>query len=946
MADWLGGEDDLEQRERLAALAGDVGIALTRSGKLQQVLQQCAAALVRNLDAAFARIWTLDAEANVLELAASQGQYTHLDGPHSRVPVGKFKIGRIAEERVPHLTNSVIGDPRVGDQEWATREGMISFAGYPLIVEDDLVGVMALFARHTLSPAVLRVMAAISNGIALSIRQKRDDEALRLSEARKTAILDTAIDCIITIDSNRRILEFNPAAERTFGYTKEAAAGKILEQLIVPPHSRDDYLRETEPYIVGEVVGPLRGQRMVISAMRSDGSEFPAELAIIRIPIEGSALFTVYLRDITERRNAEAERELLLARAEAAQRSYRMLAEAIPQQVWTAGTDGHLDYVNQRCADYFMSTPSELLGSGWLNVLHADDTQNCITTWNRSLTTGEPYEVEFRLLRASDNAYRWHLGRAVAMRDEAGAIVRWLGTNTDIHDRRQAEQDLREAKAAADSANLAKSQFLASMSHELRTPLNAVIGYSEMLQEEAEESGFPNFIPDLQKIHRAGGYLLTLINNVLDLSKIEAGKMELFLEEFDIGDVVRAATDTVQPLLQRNGNTLEISCAPDIGRIHSDQTKVRQCLLNLLSNAAKFTDHGTVRLDVERSRGHILFRVADTGIGLSHEQIAKLFEPFSQIHTGRENAQQGTGLGLTITRRLAQMLGGDVSLESELGKGSVFTISLPARRTVERSQAPKLSKEPAAPRADLALVVEDDTTARDLMARLFRKQGYDAVFAESGLDAVRLARELRPTIITLDVIMPEIDGWSVLTALKADPDVCDIPVIMVTIVDNQKMGYALGATEYLTKPIDRRRMAAVLDKFRSHRTERLALLVEDDPDARALMHKVLRDHGWSVAEAENGVVALKQIERQTPELIILDLLMPEMDGFDFAFTVRKKDAWRAVPIIVVTSQDLTAKDRARLKGNVEAILSKGAYTMEELVREIEDLAGRAPAQTI
>ncbi|MCU1263390.1 MAG: hypothetical protein JWO80_6275, partial [Bryobacterales bacterium] len=783
-------ESEIEQRERLAALSSDVGIALTRSGTLQQVLSTCAQSLVRNLDAAFARVWTLNTQTNVLELVASEGLYTHIDGAHSRVPVGKFKIGLIAQGRKPHLTNSVTDDPRVSDQEWARSQGMVAFAGYPLIVEDELVGVMALFARRALTPAVLRAMETIAHGVALSIRQKLDDEALRTSEARKTAILDTALDSIITIDGERRILEFNPSAERTFGYSRHEAIGRVVEELIIPPHARGDYLRETEPYLFGEI-GPARGRRMEIAAMRSDGSEFPAELAIIRIPIHGAELFTVYLRDITERRRAEAERDRLLARAEAAQRSYQMLAEAIPQQVWTAQLDGRLDYVNQRCADYFGQTQAELVDSGWLHVLHPEDTQRCVEAWGRSLNSGELYEVEFRLLRASDGLYRWHLGRAVPMRDEAGAIIKWLGTNTDIHDRKQAEQSLQEAKAVADSANLAKSQFLASMSHELRTPLNAVIGYSEMLQEEAAESGFPNFIPDLQKIHRAGGYLLTLINNVLDLSKIEAGKMELFLEDFELGQLVGDVADTVQPLMQKNGNTLEVSCPDDIGSIRSDVTKVRQCLFNLLSNAAKFTDRGTVRLEVRRSHGHISLRVSDTGIGLSAAQIAKLFEPFSQVHTGREGSQPGTGLGLAITRRLAQMLGGDVSLESEPGKGSTFTISLPSDAMVSLPRAAQgLTNGAVVGRKDIALMVEDDVTARDLLMRLFRKEGYEAVIAETGLEALRLAKELRPTIITLDVIMPEMDGWAVLSALKADPDVRDIPVIMVTIIDNQKMGYA------------------------------------------------------------------------------------------------------------------------------------------------------------
>ncbi len=931
---------EIEQRERLSSLAGDVGIALTRSGTRAEVMRHCALALVRNLDAAFARIWVLNTETNILELVASEGMYRHLDGPHSRVPVGKFKIGLIAEERKPHLTNQVVGDPRVGDQDWARREGMVAFAGYPLIVQDELVGVMALFARHALGPLVLQAMDTIAHGIALSIRQKRDDEALRASDARKSAILDAALDCLITIDHEHRILEFNPAAERTFGYRREEALGRVVEKLIFPPQSRGLYLRETEPNLFGKE-GPARGLRMEITAMRARGDEFPAELAIIRIPVAGSALFTLYLRDITERKRAEEEREQLLARAEAAQRSYRLLAESIPQQVWTAQPDGHLDYVNQQCADYFQRTPIELIGAGWLTVLHPEDTARCIEIWNRSLRSGEPYEIEFRLLRAKDHTFRWHLGRAVAMRDEAGNIVKWLGTNTDIDDRKQAEQALQEAKAAADAANLAKSQFLASMSHELRTPLNAVIGYSEMLQEEAVEQGFPNFVPDLQKIHRAGGYLLTLINNVLDLSKIEAGKMEVFLEDFDVAAMIRGVADTVQPLVQKNGNTLEVSVQEGVGPLRSDGTKVRQCLLNLLSNAAKFTSHGQISLVVGRQGADIFFRVADTGVGLSQAQIVKLFEPFSQVHAGREGSTPGTGLGLAITRRLAQILGGDIALESEPDKGSVFTLFLPAENRAGTAPGIEaVTNDGAVTHSDVVLLVEDDATARDLMIRLFHKEGFETVIADNGADALRLARELRPTIITLDVIMPGMDGWAVLNALKADPEVCDIPVIMVTIIDDQKTGYALGATEYITKPIDRKRMSVVLSKYRSRHEKRPALVVDDSADDRALMRRVLEEAGWAVTEAENGAIGLNAMREAQPELILLDLLMPVMDGFEFAFTVRKNEEWRGVPIIVLTAQDLTALDKARLNGDVEAILSKGAYTIDELLREIRDLAVR------
>ena len=933
----------LQERERLATLYGDVGLALTRSGSLRDVLHSCAAAVVRNLDAAFARIWTLNPHTNILELETSVGLYTHLDGPHSRVPVGQFKIGLIAAERKPHLTNAVVGDPRVGDQDWARREGMVAFAGYPLVVEDQLVGVLAMFARQTLSPVVLQALETVAHGTALLIKQKNDEEARRGSEKRKTAILETALDCIITIDHSGTVLEFNPAAERTFGYTRDQALGRKMLELIIPKELRERHARDVADYLSGSS-RPQFESRFETTAMRADRSEFPIELAVVRISMDGNDLFTIFLRDITERRDAEQEHQRLLASAEAAQYRYREVAEAMPQQVWTARPDGALDYLNQRGLDYFRKSSKELLANGWIGVVHPTDAPAAVARWGACLQSGEPYEVEFRLAEGDAGEYRWHLGRAVAIRDNSGAIVRWIGTNTDIQDRKKVEEDLQEAKAVADSANQAKSQFLASMSHELRTPLNAVIGYSEMLQEEAAERGLTELVPDLQKIHRAGGYLLNLINNVLDLSKIEAGKMELFLEHVDVAAMLDDIASTVESLVGRHENQLEVVCAPGVGTIHSDLTKIRQCLLNLLSNAAKFTDHGTIRLEAWRTRAGsgdvVMLRVTDTGVGLSPEQVQQLFEPFAQFHSGRETRREGTGLGLAITRRLCQLLGGEVALESEVGKGSAFTITLPAEAPIAAPgpQAPESQQATGAPSGDTVLMVDDDPVSRELMARFLRKEGYRPVPAGNGEEALRLAKHLRPRIITLDVMMPGMDGWAVLAALKADPEVADIPVIMVSVVDNKNLGFALGATDYLTKPIDRKRLLVILERYCRVGLPGPVLLVEDDEASRAVMRKAVHDAGWNLIEAEDGIAALRLMEEQTPMLILLDLLMPNMDGFEFARTVRSDERWRTIPIIVSTAQDLSNADRTRLAGHVEAVLAKGAYTREELLREIRELS--------
>jgi len=525
----------------------------------------------------------------------------------------------------------------------------------------------------------------------------------------------------------------------------------------------------------------------------------------------------------------------------------------------------------------------------------------------------------------------------------------------DITRRKQQQEELAEARDRALEANRTKSAFMANMSHELRTPLNAIIGYSELLIDEAEDTQAAprqaSLIPDLQKIHAAGKHLLELINDVLDLSKIEAGKMPLSLETFDIGTLVRGVASTIQPLLENNANTLEVQCDDDLGSMHADQTKVRQILFNLLSNACKFAERGTITLVVTRQIGseeegqRIQMRVSDTGIGMTAEQLGKLFQAFSQADASIQQKYGGTGLGLALSRHFAQMMGGDIAVESERGKGSTFTVTLPttvAGPVRDEAATATLITEPARAgdtrRVPAVLVIDDDPAARELLRRTLVKEGFQVETAAGGREGIRRAHELHPDAITLDVLMPDMDGWAVLTALKADSDLADIPIIMLTILDQEDLGYTLGASDYLMKPVDAQRLTSVLQKYRHNDPAHPVLIVEDDADTRQMLRRIIENRGWAAAEAENGRAALERLGEAVPSVILLDLMMPEMDGFELVDELRRREEWKSIPVVVITAKDLTAEDRSRLNGHVTKILQKGAsprgYPRDELLAEV------------
>lgn len=949
---------ELKRSEEQAALL-DTLRALSGELELGRVLYAVLERAVALLKVTGGELAIFDEAAAELVIAASHKMA--VSSVDSRMKVGEGAMGHVAKTHEPLII------PRY--QEWAGRsenyahDTVQGVLAAPLLIGSRLVGVIAIVESNpdrVLGDEELRLIELFAPQAAVAIENARLFAAEHRRAEEQEALLDTLRDLageqelepvlqgvleravsllgvmggeLATYDDFRNELvivashgmEHNGVGTRVS--LDSGAMGHVArtgEPIIIPSYQEwegrsPDYHQTSVQTVVGLPL--LIGNRLVgaIAAVHSDpGRTFDEEdLRLLNLFAPQAAIAIENVRLY-----------------ESAQRFYAALVSNNPVAVANLDQEFRVTSCNPAFLHLFGYEEEEVVGVDLDSLVATEQTQSEAADYTQKTLSGEIASGIGQRRRKDGSLVDVELISIPVM--VSGEAVGFIAMYHDITELRQARRD-------ADAANRSKSQFLANMSHELRTPLNAIIGYSEMLQEEAEEAGQDEFIPDLSKIYTAGRHLLSLINDILDLSKIEAGKTELYLESFDLGTLIEDVEATVQPLVGKNDNTLEVEVGAEIGSMHADLTKVRQILLNLLSNASKFTENGVIRLRVSPQGDDVLMAVEDSGIGMTEEQLAGLFQAFSQAEASTSKNYGGTGLGLVISRSFCRMMGGDITVKSTPGVGTTFTVRIP--RIVRPEEA--TSDAPVADRAGsgfagTVLVIDDDPNVHDLLQRALSKKGFRVESALDGATGLARARELVPDAILLDVLMPGMDGWSVLSALKADDGLAGIPVVMVTMVDEQNLGFSLGATDYLTKPVEPARLTSILRRL-CPGPDATVLIVDDDLSVRERLSRMVEEGGMRAELAADGREGLDCLGNVQPHLVLLDLIMPNMDGFEFLSALREDPAWRELPVVVITSKELTTEDRTRLNGSVARVFQKDEVGAEALVGELHGILGQAMA---
>jgi PAS domain S-box-containing protein len=989
-------EAQLQERSRQAALGADVGFALTQEGTLRQILQRCTEALVRHLDAAFARIWVLDPNENDLELQASAGIYTHLDGAHSRIRVGDYKIGRIAQKGKPHLTNEVLDDPQISDPHWAQQEGMVAFAGYPLIVEQQVVGVMAIFARFPLSEVTLNAMAAVADQIAIGINRKQAEEALRVSQQQLKSILSSLQDAVWSLSPDDfGIVYVSPGVEWVYHRSvSEFLENPHLWWEVIYPEDRPKVQREWQAIREGKSIAWSLEYRIVLPGgeVRSVLDRAHAIFDVTGMPLRVDSIVT----DITERQRYEAalERE---------RQHLRQIITHAPVAMAMLDTEMcYLAHSNQWVTDYHLEI-EDLIGRSHYTVF-----PHLSSHWReiyQQALQGEilsQNEEQFQLENGTIIHLRWVVQpwyvnpqpqdrlltptNPVAASSPTQPSIGGIVIVTQTIDRWV------EAREAALESTRLKSQFLANMSHEIRTPMNGVIGMTDLLLQTPLDAQQRDFVQTLQN---SGKNLLLLINDILDFSKLEAGEMRLTLLDFNLKTCLEELVNSLG--LQATTKELDLLTVIDEDvpiELKGDDSRLTQVLINLVGNAIKFTEQGEiiirVRLESEplvfsdrfESSGSLApsplklrFEVTDTGIGISSEGQAKLFQSFSQVDASTTRKYGGTGLGLAISKQIVRLMGGEIGVDSEEGKGSTFWFTASFQKGDFLALSSPDSQLGLA-RKKILIASASDANGRAI-ASWCSTWGIETTLERNPRSLLKTIRQAiengRPyDLMLLD--LPHTDDLEMLfyQAIESDPTWQPMRWLVLAFIQQHpqvKRALDLGAAGYLLKPLNSSRLWDTLfahlqdppspscsieptpsshpmipvQRVEPALSHLRVLLVEDTPVNRKVILNQLKLLGIAADCANNGEEALDQLEQHAYDIILMDCLMPVLDGYETTKALRLQEGENRHTIVIALTANAMKGEREKcLEVGMDDYISK-PVAMEQLAEMLKVWAQRLAA---